>query len=156
MTMDVTTTTSVAAVQASYNAGAAAIIAITTTGKTATEASRFRPMCPIIAVTRFHQVARQMQLHRGIMPLFYEGMSVTLIRNLNCGPMKYSYTNVHVWLFAEPRPEDWMKDVDNRIQFGVDFGKNSGFLKSGDAVICITGWRKGAGSSNTIRILTIQ
>ena len=80
MTMDVTTTTSVAAVQASYNAGAAAIIAITTTGKTATEASRFRPMCPIIAVTRFHQVARQMQLHRGIMPLFYEGMSVTWTR----------------------------------------------------------------------------
>merc|ERR1719500_781868 len=106
MTMDVTTTTSVSAAQA----------------------SRFRPMCPIIAVTRFHQVARQMQLHRGIMPLFYE----------------------------EPRPEDWIKDVDNRIQFGVDFGKNSGFLKSGDAVICITGWRKGAGSSNTIRILTIQ
>merc|ERR1711936_543152 len=55
MTMDVTTTTSVSAVQASYNVGAAAIIAITTTGKTATEASRFRPMCPIIAVTRFHQ-----------------------------------------------------------------------------------------------------
>merc|ERR1712012_1246073 len=128
MTMDVTTTTSVAAVQASYNVGAAAIIAITTSGKTATEASRFRPMCPIIAVTRFDQVARQMQLHRGIMPLFYE----------------------------EPRPEDWIKDVDNRIQFGVDFGKNQGFLKSGDAVICITGWRKGAGSSNTIRVLTIQ
>jgi len=128
MTMDVTTTTSVAAVQASYNVGAAAIIAITTSGKTATKASRFRPMCPIIAVTRFDQVARQMQLHRGIMPLFYE----------------------------EPRPEDWIKDVDNRIQFGVDFGKNQGFLKSGDAVICITGWRKGAGSSNTIRILTIQ
>ena len=58
--------------------------------------------------------------------------------------------------FAEPRPEDWIKDVDNRIQFGVDFGKKQGFLKSGDAVICITGWRKGAGSSNTIRILTIQ
>ena len=61
-----------------------------------------------------------------------------------------------LFIFIEPRPEDWMKDVDNRIQFGVDFGKNSGFLKSGDAVICITGWRKGAGSSNTIRILTIQ
>jgi len=128
MTMDVTTATSTAAVQASYNVGAAAIIAITTTGKTATEASRFRPMCPVIAVTRFAQVSRQMQLHRGIMPLYYE----------------------------EPRIEDWIKDVDNRIQFGVDFGKTSGFLKSGDAVICITGWRKGAGSSNTIRVLTIQ
>ena len=89
MTMDVTTTTSISAVQASYNVGAAAIIAITTSGKTATEASRFRPMCPIVAVTRFHQVARQMQLHRGIMPLFYEGMFVALNKNvaymLRCG-----------------------------------------------------------------------
>ena len=82
MTMDVTTTTSISAVQASYNVGAAAIIAITTSGKTATEASRFRPMCPIVAVTRFHQVARQMQLHRGIMPLFYEGMFVALNKNV--------------------------------------------------------------------------
>merc|ERR1711881_311101 len=103
--MDATKTTSVSAVQASYISQAAAIVAITTSGRTAKICAKFRPQCPIIAVTRFPQVARQMQLHRGILPLFYE----------------------------EPRPEDWIKDVDNRIQFGVDFGKNQGFLKSGDA-----------------------
>jgi pyruvate kinase len=49
--------------------------------------------------------------------------------------------------------DDWTKDVDERIQYAVDFGKKHGFVKAGDNVICITGWRKGAGSSNTIRIL---
>ena len=53
----------------------------------------------------------------------------------------------------EERLADWTKDVDERIQFAIDFGKKNGFVKSGDNVICITGWRQGAGSSNTVRIL---
>merc|ERR1712156_500322 len=125
--MDATKTTSVSAVQASYISQAAAIVAITTSGRTAKICAKFRPQCPIIAVTRFPQVARQMQLHRGILPLFYK----------------------------EDRLEDWTNDVEERIQFGVDFGKRNGFIKSGNLIVCITGWRKGAGSSNTIRIITV-
>ena len=48
--------------------------------------------------------------------------------------------------------DDWSKDVDFRLQFAIDFGKKCGFIKSGDSVVCITGWRQGAGSSNTVRI----
>merc|ERR1712045_258565 len=126
--MDATQTTSVSAVQASYVSHAAAIVAITTSGRTAKICAKFRPQCPIIAVTRFPQVARQMNLHRGIFPLFYK----------------------------EDRLEDWTTDVEERIQFGVDFGKRNGFIKSGNLIVCITGWRKGAGSSNTIRIITVK
>ena len=71
--MDATQTTAVAAVQASYSCRAAAIIAITTSGLTAQLCSKYRPHCPIIAVTRFDQVSRQMQLHRGIIPVHYKG-----------------------------------------------------------------------------------
>jgi len=120
-----TSATSIAAVQASYLTRASAIIGLTTTGRTAHIASKYRAQCPFLAITRSAPAARAMQIFRGVVPLFY----------------------------PEGRAEDWGQDVDDRIQFGVDFGKKNGFIKTGDTVICITGWRKGAGSSNTIRIL---
>ena len=46
-----------------------------------------------------------------------------------------------------------MQDVEERIQHGVDLGKKSGFIKSGQPIVCITGWREGSGSSNTVRIV---
>ena len=56
-------------------------------------------------------------------------------------------------MFTEGRADDWTKDVDMRIEYGIDFGKKYGFVKSGQSVICISGWRQGPGASNTIRIL---
>ena len=41
--------------------------------------------------------------------------------------------------FLEPRMENWMQDVEERIQHGVDLGKKSGFIKSGQPIVCITG-----------------
>merc|ERR1711963_924928 len=125
---DATAAAAIAAVQASYSTRASAIIGLTTTGKTAHLASKYRAHCPFLAVTRNAQAARQMQLYRGVVPLYY----------------------------PEPRMDDWSADVDERIQYCVDFGKKNGFIKSGDPVICITGWRKGAGSSNTVRILYVN
>merc|ERR1719414_2475412 len=125
VTRDATTATAIAAVQASYLTKASAIIGLTTTGRTAHIASKYRAQCPFVAITRHERAARQMQLYRGVVPLFY----------------------------PDARLDDWGQDVDERIQFGVDFGKKNGFIKSGDIVVCITGWRKGAGSSNTVRIL---
>jgi len=69
-----------------------------------------------------------MQIYRGCIPLFY----------------------------SKERPADWMTDVDERVQYAIDFGKRSNFVAPGDNVVVITGWRQGAGSSNTIRILTVQ
>merc|ERR1712226_857086 len=125
---DTTSATSIAAVQASYLTRASAIIGLTTTGRTAHIASKYRAQCPFLAITRSAPAARSMQIFRGVVPLFY----------------------------PEGRAEDWGQDVDDRIQFGVDFGKKNGFIKTGDTVICITGWRKGAGSSNTVRILIMD
>jgi len=125
---DATAAAAIAAVQASYSTRASAIIGLTTTGKTAHLASKYRAHCPFLAVTRNAQAARQMQLYRGVVPLYY----------------------------SEARMDDWSADVDERIQYCVDFGKKNGFIKSGDPVICITGWRKGAGSSNTVRILYVN
>ena len=123
---DNTTTTAISAVMASYKCKASAIVVLTTSGATAHIVSKYKPHCPILTVTRFAQVARQAQILRGCIPLFYE----------------------------KERPAGaWMDDVDARVQYAIDFGKKSNFISVGDNVIVVTGWRQGAGSSNTVRIL---
>merc|ERR1712062_667550 len=64
--MDNTQSIAMAAVQASYSVKAAAIVTLTTSGETAKMCAKYHPRCPIVAVTRFDQVARQLQLHRGV------------------------------------------------------------------------------------------
>merc|ERR1712142_443140 len=65
------TTVAISSVLASYKCRASAIVVLTTSGKTAHVVSKYRPLCPILAVTRFDQVSRQMQLYRGLTPLYY-------------------------------------------------------------------------------------
>jgi len=125
---DITSTSAVSAVLASYKIQAAAIVILTTSGKSALELSKYKPMCPIITITRFPRVARQLQMCQGVIPLLYK----------------------------QERDSEWMKDVENRIAFATDFGKQRKFIKSGDPVVCVTGWRTGTGSTNTIRILTVE
>jgi len=123
-----TTTIAIAAVNASMKSMAKAIVVITTTGRTAHDVSKYRPRCPIIAVTRLEQTARQAHLYRGILPFFYD----------------------------EPRLDDWIQDVDARCKAAIEFGKRRNFLKAGDGVVVITGWRQGAGYTNTLRVIYVE
>lgn len=100
---------------------------ITTTGRSAHLISQYRPKCPIIAVTRNAQVSRQCHIFRGILPIHYT---------------------------KEILP-DWIKDVDARVQAGLQFGQGRGFIKSGDPVIVVTGWKQGSGFTNTVRIVYV-
>nr|ATA58417.1 mitochondrial pyruvate kinase [Gammarus lacustris] len=130
---DSTHTTAIASVEASFKAMASAIIVITTTGRSAFLVSKYRPRCPIVAVTRDAQVARQSHLYRGIIPVHY-----TVPRP------------------SADRPEDWMTDVDARVDCAVSIGKEREFLKTGDPVVVVTGWKKGAGFTNTMRIVFVE
>ena len=56
-------------------------------------------------------------------------------------------------LYEKKHEADRMKDVDDRVQYAIDFGKRSNFIAPGGSVVVITGWKKGSGSSNTVRIL---
>lgn len=125
---DSTCTLAIAAVSASMKCLASAIIVITTTGRTAHLVSMYRPRCPIIAVSRFARTTRQAHLWRGIMPLHFVG----------------------------DRLPDWPQDVDVRIQYAINYGKTNQFLRTGDAVIVVTGWRKGAGATNTMRVVYVE
>lgn len=54
------------------------------------------------------------------------------------------------------RLEDWLKDVDARVNAGIKFGKSKGFIRTGDPVIVITGWKQGSGFTNTLRIVYVS
>lgn len=125
---DIQTAIAISTVNASLKCMAAAIIVITTTGRTAHLISQYRPRCPIIAVSRFKQTTRQAHLYRGIIPLY----------------------------FSQSALDDWPQDIDVRIQAAINFGKSRKFVKTGDLVIVVTGWRKGAGSTNTTRVLQVN
>lgn len=124
---DITHTTALAAVEASVNCMAAAIVVITSTGRSATLMAAYRPRCPILAVTRNEQVARQLHLYRGLFPIYY----------------------------TAKRNEDWTEDMDNRITAAIDEGWERKMVKAGSPVVVVTGWRAGAGFTNTTRIIRV-
>jgi len=123
---DTAHTIAIAATSAAVSCRASAILLITTTGRSAHLISRYRPPVPVITVSRYAKIARQLHLYRGIFPLCYN----------------------------EGRDDDWSTDVDKRIQYGIKVGKERGFIHTGDMLVVITGWQKGAGFTNTLRIIT--
>ncbi|GIX71848.1 pyruvate kinase PKM [Caerostris extrusa] len=125
---DQTTSVAIAAVNAAMKSLASAIIVLTTTGRTAQMISKYRPRCPIIAISRVGLTTRQAHLYRGI-------------------------ATIH---FTAERLADWTQDVDRRIQYAIDFGKKRNYIRSGDAIVIVTGWRQGAGATNTMRIITVE
>lgn len=141
-------TVAIATVEASIKCFATAIIVITTTGRSAHLISKYRPACPIIAVTRNGQVARQCHLYRAILPIHYTGTS-----QANQDPTLH-FTNLKT--ISDQALPDWLKDVDARVQCGLQFGKRQGFIKVGDPVIVITGWKQGSGYTNTLRIVYVS
>lgn len=95
-------------------------------------------------------------------------MSSVLVSAI-CGVESFLFTlGVRILLFLSPcrkpdqlcdtaeRVPDWLKDVDARVMFGINFGKSRGFIKTGDPVIVITGWKQGAGFTNTFRLMYVD
>ncbi|TPX35492.1 pyruvate kinase [Synchytrium microbalum] len=65
------------AVKTSWDVHAVLIIVLSESGNTARSIAKYRPIAPVLAVTSSPQVARQMQVLRGIFPLVVETMSGT-------------------------------------------------------------------------------
>ncbi|KAK9351894.1 pyruvate kinase [Lipomyces doorenjongii] len=125
---DTVETIAVAAVSASFEQQAKAIIVLSTTGTTARLCSKYRPTCPILMVTRNPVAARYSHLYRGVYPFLYE----------------------------VPKKSDagkWSEDVEERLKWGMDQAVELGILGRGEVVIAIQGWTGGLGHTNTLRVL---
>lgn len=58
-------------------------------------------------------------------------------------------------MFAEKRVDEWTEDMDLRINRAMSDGWKLGILKAGMPVVVVTGWRAGAGYTNTVRIIRV-
>ncbi|XP_062526020.1 pyruvate kinase isoform X3 [Bombyx mori] len=122
---DQATGVGLAAVLAAQRSLAAAIIVVTTTGKSAQIVSKYGPRCPIIGVTRYAAIARQLHLWRGIIPLIFE----------------------------DAPDADWQIDLECRVNFCTKWAMDQGFVRVGDPIVVVSGWKQGAGYTNTMRIV---
>ncbi|TKX20166.1 pyruvate kinase [Elsinoe australis] len=127
-----TETCAMAAVSASLEQNAGAILVLTTSGTTARLISKYRPVCPILMVTRNARASRYSHLYRGVYP----------------------------FMFPEPKPDfnkaPWQEDVDKRLKWGITEAVKLGVLNKGDPVVCVQGWRGGMGHTNTLRMVPAE
>ncbi|KAI5808551.1 pyruvate kinase [Peziza echinospora] len=125
-------TCAIAAVSASFEQKANAIIVLSTSGSTARLLSKYRPTCPILMITRNAKAARYSHLYRGVYPFY----------------------------FPEPKPDfnkaNWQIDVDRRLKWGMEQAQALGLLSKGDTIIAVQGWRGGLGHTNTLRVLGFE
>lgn len=60
-------------------------------------------------------------------------------------------------MFEEEKPDfsevPWQEDVDRRLKWGIMNAIALKILVTGDAVVCVQGWRGGMGHTNTLRIV---
>jgi len=83
-----------------------------------------------------------------------------------CLPQRFNYSYICIFktckslfffnLIIGDVKSDWMEDVDLRVRFGVEHAKSRGMVSPGDPIIVITGWQKGSGFTNTMRIIYVN
>lgn len=120
-----TETCAMAAVSASYEQNAKAIVVLSTSGLTCRLVSKYKPNVPIMMVTRNDRAARYSHLYRGVYPFIY----------------------------TKPKVENWQEDVENRLRWAVSEAIELGIIAKGDSIITIQGWTRGSGHSNTVRVV---
>lgn len=120
-----TETCAIAAVSASYEQDAKAIVVLSTSGLTSRLVSKYKPNVPIMMVTRNQRAARYCHLYRGVYPFVY----------------------------TKGKVENWQEDVENRLRWAVSEAIDLGIIKKGDSIVTIQGWTRGSGHSNTVRVV---
>ena len=58
-------------------------------------------------------------------------------------------------LLSEGRKGEWMDDMDRRIEYAVQEARRRHVVEAGSSVVVVTGWRSGAGFTNTCRVITV-
>uniref|UniRef100_A0A8L8JUP5 Pyruvate kinase n=1 Tax=Heligmosomoides polygyrus TaxID=6339 RepID=A0A8L8JUP5_HELPZ len=113
--VDMTNAAVMAAVISAVNCHASAIVLTTSSGRTAFAIARYKPPMPVFAVCRNANVCRQLNIARSVFPVFYN----------------------------KPKQSDFHADVDSRVNHGIEYGKEKGYINKGDFIVVVQGWKFG-------------
>ncbi|GFR64762.1 pyruvate kinase [Elysia marginata] len=116
----------VAAVSASYQSLASAIIVLASKPCTVQYLANFRPRCPIVFVTRVMSLARQALLYRAVTP--------------------------HV--VTTPPLAEWDADVSMRIEAGIKHGVTAGFINRFDSLVLVLTLTSEKGKHCSVQVVT--
>jgi len=158
--------TAIAAVEAAFRSYASLIVVLTHSGRSAQLIAQYRPRAVIMTVTRSLKTARQMHLYRGCCPVYvttqrkstsHEKVDIKADEAGNktpeTGTEEVLFKQHHLSTNQALAMSDWLLDVDARVMDAIKLAKERGFVSTGDAVIVVTGWRPGFGTTNTLRII---
>ncbi|CAF1497149.1 unnamed protein product [Adineta ricciae] len=148
----------IAAVEAAFRSFASIIVVLTHSGESARLIAQYRPRAVIMAVTRSLKTARLLHIYRGCCPVYVDvpRKKNTTEDNQNNDPdqgEKVAFKQHNISTTQALAMSDWLLDVDARVIDAIRVAKDRGFCTTGDAVIVVTGWRPGYGTTNTLRII---
>ncbi|CAF1202776.1 unnamed protein product [Rotaria sp. Silwood1] len=150
----------IAAVEAAFRSYASLIVVLTHSGRSAQLIAQYRPRAVIMVVTRSLQTARHMHLYRGCCPVYVaSNQKPDSQSTLPLEDADYEkegeplFKQHHISANQALSMSEWLLDVDARVIDAIKLGKARGFVSTGDAVIVVTGWRPGHGTTNTLRII---
>lgn len=122
---DLTRSLACAAVSASYQSVASAIILLSSKASAVHHMANFRPRCPIVFVTRDMTMAKQVLLYRAVTPIV---------------------------LTSSPLP-DWDADVSKRIDEGIQFGMSRGFIRRFNTLVLVLALSSEKGKHCSLQII---
>lgn len=56
-------------------------------------------------------------------------------------------------LYPKPFWGNWCKDVEDRVQYAITYGKYAGLIRMGDVIVTLTSSRPEAGLVNTMKVV---
>lgn len=150
--LDQMQSSAIAAVEAAFRSFASLIVVLTHSGRSAHLIAQYRPRAVIMTVSRSLKTARQIHLYRGCCPVYVAARRSDEKAEKDANA-EVLFKQHNISSNQAAAMSEWLLDVDARVIDAIKLAKQRGFVSTGDAVIVVTGWRPGHGTTNTLRII---